>query len=353
MVSGETLRVVRLELEAAAMKYAIAWLLLTTAAIAQQPFPGVPPGWSLFIVHAPWCAPCNQFRRDYHTIDQFRNKLETGFAVKSVEWDRPSEQRFARRFAIASLPGFIVFRDGIHQQSFSGYNGDWTAFLQRLNLDVDGTGQTPGGGTEGPARPVTPAPPVAPMLPEITDLRLQIDKLRDQLKQQAASAASALKAPAATDIPRQVETPKPPSLPTLAISAVGHSADAGVGADWAKVGAAALTLLAPQVALPAGAIGAAATVFQMLRKRRQAMQQQQPQRQTIVERPVVINSDTVPPPAQVVTQNQYVPVERDTHREAWAFASSAYVKKYPGSEAMIGALNHMMEQFISPQQKAG
>ena len=332
------------------MRIALAWMLLTAAAFAQRPEPGVPPGWSLYVVHAPWCAPCNRFRSDYHTIDQFRNELESSFAVKSVEWDKPGEQRFARRFAIASLPGFIVFRDGIHQQSFSGYNGDWRAFLQRLNLDVDGMGQTPGGETEGSARPVTPTEQA---LPEITDLRLQIDRLREQLKQQAASAASALKAPAATDNTRQVSTPETPPLPTLAIPAAGHSAGAGVGADWAKLGAAALTLLAPQFALPAGAIGVAATVFQMLRKRRQQMQQQQPQRQTIVERPVVINSDTIPPPAQVVTSNQYVPVERDTHREAWAFASSAYVKKYPGSEAMIGALNHMMEQFISPQQKAG
>ena len=344
------------------MRAALAWMLLTAAAFAQRPEPGVPPGWTVYVVHAPWCAPCQRFRRDYDTIAQFRGPLESAFSVKSCEWERPSEQRFARRFGISQLPGFVVFRNGIHQQSFTGYDGNWQAFLERLNLDVGGAWQAPRGGTEGPARPATPALPVAPMLPEITDLRLQIDRLReqlrDQLKQQAAGAASAPKAPAATDIPRQVDTPEPPPLPTLAIPAAGHSAGAGVGADWAKLGAAALTLLAPQVALPAGAIGAAATVFQMLKKRRQAMaaqhtQQAQQPRQMVVERPVVVNSDTLPPPAQVVTQNQYVPVERDTHREAWAFASSAYVKKYPGSEAMIGALNHMMEQYISPQQKAG
>lgn len=350
MAGGQALRVVRLELEAAAMRSTIAWLLLTTAALAQQPFPGVPPGWSLFIVHAPWCAPCNQFRRDYHTIDQFRNKLETGFAVKSVEWDKPSEQRFARRFAIASLPGFIVFRDGIHQQSFSGYDGDWRGFLERLNLDVDGAWQTPGGGTEGPARPVTPAPPVAPMLPEITDLRLQIDKLREQLreqlKQQAAGVASSPKAPAATDILRQVSTPETPPLPTLAIPAAGHSAGAGVGADWAKVGAAALTLLAPQVALPAGAIGVAATVFQMLRKRRQTMAQQ-PQRQTVVERPVIVATDTPPAPTRVQQTTHYVSIEKDTHQEAWQWAADQYARKYPGSEGLIQTLNHLIGQYTS------
>jgi len=334
------------------MKALLAWMLLCCAALAQQPFPGVPPGWSLYVVHGPWCAPCQRFRRDYDTIDIFRHRLETGFAVKSVEWDRPSEQRFAKRFAIASLPGFIVFRDGIHQQSFSGYDGDWRGFLNRLNLESDGaeSGQVKSGTAREPIRPVTPTEQA---LPEITDLRLQIHRLREQLKQQAAGAESASKAPAATDIPRQVETAEPPPLPTLAIPAAGHSADAGVSADWAKVGVAALTLLAPQVAIPAGAIGVAGTVFQMLRKRRQALQAQQPQRQTIVERPVIVSTDTMPLPSQVVTQNQYVPIERDTHREAWAFASSAYVKKYPRSEAMIGALNHMMEQYISPQQQTG
>jgi len=330
-------------LEAAAMKYAIAWLLLTAAAFAQRPEPGVPPGWSLYVVHAPWCAPCNRFRNDYHTIDQFRNELESSFAVKSVEWDKPGEQRFARRFAIASLPGFIVFHNGIHQQSFSGYNGDWRGFLERLNLDVDGAGQTPRGGTEGPARPVTPAPPVAPMLPEITDLRLQIDRLRDQLKQQAASVASSPKAPATNDIPRQVSTLESPPLPTLAIPAAGHSAGAGVGADWAKVGAAALTLLAPQVALPAGAIGAAATVFQMLRRRRQAMAQQ-PQRHTIVERPVPVAMPAAPQAAQVVTQNQYVPIDTDTTAEALAWATAQLVKQYPGAEGTVAMLGSLIQQ---------
>lgn len=336
------------------MRIALAWMLLTAAAFAQQPTPGVPPGWSLYVVHAPWCAPCNRFRSDYHGIDQFRNQLESSFAVKSVEWDKPSEQRFARRFAIASLPGFIVFHNGIHQQSFSGYDGNWQAFLERLNLDVGGAGQAPRGGTEGPARPVTP---IERSLPEIADLRAELDRLRQQMAEAAKpkidTVPSALPDTKPAELPgRQAgSSPLPPvlSIPAVEAPAGGGS---GVAEQWGKVGLAALTLLAPQFAIPAGAIGVAGTVFQMLRKRRQTMAQQ-PQRQTVVERPVVINTDTLPPPAQVVTQNQYVPVERDTHREAWAFASSAYVKKYPGSEAMIGALNHMMEQFISPQQKAG
>lgn len=343
------------------MRAALAWMLLCSAAWAQRPEPGVPPGWTVYVVHSPWCAPCQRFRRDYDSISQFRGPLESAFAVKSCEWEKPSEQRFARRFGVAALPGFIVFRDGIHQQSFTGYDGNWRAFLERLNLDisgVDGAGpdSTDSGTVERPSRPITPADRA---LPEIADLRAELDRLRRQMAEAAKQkqsidtvpGASPSTKPAALPGSRAEASPLPPvlSIPAVEAPAGGGS---GIGEDWAKVGAAALAIFAPQVALPAGAIGAAATVFQMLRRRRQQMQAQQP-RQMVVERPVVVNSDTLPPPAQVVTQNQYVPVERDTHREAWAFASSAYVKKYPGSEAMIGALNHMMEQYISPQQKAG
>ena len=339
------------------MKPALAWMLLCVTALAQRPEPGVPPGWTVYVVHAPWCAPCQRFRSDYRTITEFRHALETAYAVKNCDWDRGNDQRFARRFGISSLPGFIVFRDGVHQYSFVGYTGDWRAFCEKLNLDVDGAGQAPRSGTEGPARPITPAERA---LPEIADLRAELDRLRRQMTEAAkqkptetTSGALPAEKPARPDIPSG--TGSPPLPPVLSIPAVEEPAGGGsaVAEDWAKVGAAALAILAPQVALPAGAIGAAATVFQMLRRRRQQMQAQQPRQQTVVERPVVINTDTLPPPAQVVTSNQYVPVERDTHREAWAFASSAYVKKYPGSEAMIGALNHMMEQYISPQQKAG
>ena len=139
-----------------------------------------------------------------------------------------------------------------------------------------------------------------------------------------------------------------PLPPTLSISPVGTSGGggAGIGADWAKVGAAALAIFAPQVAIPAGAIGAAATVFQLLRKRRQAMAQQ-PQRQTVVERPVIVATDTPPPPTRVQQTTHYVPIEKDTHQEAWQWAADQYARKYPGSEGLIQTLNHLIGQYTS------
>lgn len=329
------------------MRTALAWMLLASTAWAQRPEPGVPPGWTVYVVHAPWCAPCQRFRRDYDTIAQFRGPLESAFSVKSCEWEKPSEQRFARRFGISALPGFVVFRNGIHQQSFTGYDGNWRAFLERLNLDnsgVDGaeSSKAKSGTPQELIRPITPEERA---IPEIADLRAELDRLRRQM----AEAAK----PKIDTVPGVLPSTKPaalpgsqaePPLPTLAIQPPPQSG--GVAEDWAKVGAAALAIFAPQVALPAGAIGAAATVFQMLRRRRQQLQAQQP-RQTIVERPVIVATDTPPTPARVEQTTHYVPVEKDTHQEAWKWAADQYVRKNPGSEGTIGALNHLIGQFVS------
>lgn len=334
------------------MRVALAWMLLASAAWAQRPEPGVPPGWCVYVVHASWCAPCQRFRRDYDTIAEFRSPLESAYAVKSCDWERGSDQRFARRFGISRIPGFVVFRDGVHQCSFEGYNGDWRAFLERLNLDVDGAGQASRSGTEGPARPITP---VERALPEIADLRAELDRLRRQMAETAkpktpatTAGASPVEKPARSDIPSgNGPSPLPPvlSIPAVEAPAGGGS---GVAEDWAKVGAAALAVLAPQFAIPAGAIGVAGTVFQMLRKRRHALQQQ-PQRQTVIERPVPVAMPAMPQPAQVVTQNQYVPIDTDSTADAYSWATAQMVKQYPGTEGAVAMLSSLMEQHRAAQ----
>jgi hypothetical protein len=251
---------------------------------------------------------------------------------------------------VGSLPGFIVFRDGIHQQSFCGYSGDWRAFLERLNLDTSGVdgaaAMTERGTPPDAARPITPAEQA---IPEIAGLRAELDRLRRQMaeaaKQRIDTVPGVLPGTKPAERPgRQAETP----LPTLAIQP--PTQPAGMAEQWGKVGAAALAIFAPQVALPAGAIGAAATVFQMLRKRRQAMAQQP--RQTVVERPVIVATDTPPPPTRVEQTTHYVPIERETHREAWQWAADQYARKYPGSEGLIQALNHLIGQYESSKREA-
>ena len=81
------------------MRLALAWLLLCSVAMAQRVEPGVPPGWTVYVVHASWCAPCQRFKSDYFNNTEFRNVLESGFAVKNCDWERGNDQRFARRHA--------------------------------------------------------------------------------------------------------------------------------------------------------------------------------------------------------------------------------------------------------------
>jgi len=268
------------------VRTALAWMLLASAALAQRPEPGVPPGWTVYVVHAPWCAPCQRFKSDYRTITEFRHALETAYAVKNCDWERGNDQRFARRFGVSALPGFIVFRDGIHQQSFAGYDGNWRAFLERLNLDVDGAGQAPRSGTEGPARSITP---VEKSLPEIADLRAELDRLRRQMAE-AAKPKTQLAQPPKNAVPGVLPGTQPAALPgsqagssplppALSIPAVEAPAGGGqsempdIGGKWwsvlTTVGKIGLTTLAPEVALPASAaLTAAGYVFGQMKKRR-------------------------------------------------------------------------------------
>lgn len=286
--------------EVVAMRTALAWMLLCSAALAQRVEPGVPPGWTVYVVHAPWCAPCQRFRRDYDTIAQFRGPLESAFSVKSCEWERPSEQRFARRFGVSSLPGFIVFRDGIHQQSFCGYSGDWKAFLERLNLDVDGAGEPREESGTPPklARPITPEdrelPRISAMESEILRLRKLIENATKAPPESGSGKVpeGAVRHTPETDtVPGALPDTKPvarlgsqagssPLPPVLSIPAVEAPAGGGqqsampdIGGKWwsvlTTVGKIGLTTLAPEVALPASAaLTAAGYVFGQVKKRR-------------------------------------------------------------------------------------
>ena len=270
------------------MRSTLAWLLLCSAAMAQRVEPGVPPGWVVYVVHASWCAPCQRFRNDYRTITEFRSPLESAYSVKSCDWERGNDQRFARRHGISSLPGFIVFRDGVHQYSFVGYSGDWRAFLEKLNLDVDGAGtdSADSGTVERPNRPITP---VERALPEIADLRAELDRLRRQMAESAkpkqqpkqletetVPGASPVTQPAALPGRQAGPSPLPPVLSIPAVEAPaggGQSEMPDIGGKWwsvlTTVGKIGLTTLAPEVALPASAaLTAAGYVFGQVKKRR-------------------------------------------------------------------------------------
>jgi hypothetical protein len=66
--------------------------------------------------------------------------------------------------------------------------------------------------------------------------------------------------------------------------------------------------------------------------------------QTVREVPVVVATDVPPQPAQVVTTNQYVPVDVNTHADAYAWATAELVKKYSGAEGTVAMLDNLIAQ---------
>ena len=57
----------------------------------------------------------------------------------------------------------------------------------------------------------------------------------------------------------------------------------------------------------------------------------------------------MPQPAQVVTQNQYVPIDTDTTADALAWATAQLVKQYPGAEGTVAMLGSLIEQHKAAQ----
>jgi hypothetical protein len=334
------------------MRLLLAWIALTLTASAQDR--SMPPGWVLFVVQGESCYWCEKFKADYHTQPQFRHALETAFAIKACNWERPSERMWAQRRGVQALPSFLVYRDGVLQQTVTGYNGNWRAFLDKLEVDVGGAGGTQDG-TPAPVRPISPE---ERELPRISALESEIGKLRRMIadattkpqpggKPAESGAASGMTGAAGTSGAGPVSLPSaPPPQPSQ--GAIPEPAS-GVGADWAKLGAAAVTLLAPQFALPAGAVASAITALQWLRKRRTVANAQRPQQntQTIIERPVVVATDTPPAPQRVEQTTHYVPIEQDSFREAYQWAVDQYTRKFPGSEGLTQALGHLISQYSS------
>jgi hypothetical protein len=115
---------------------------------------------------------------------------------------------------------------------------------------------------------------------------------------------------------------------------------------------------APEIALPAGALGLLGAAVRIVGARRRSVvgqpsgPRQVVRHDTVREVPVVVATDSPIPPARVVETNHYVPIEIDIHRKSWTWASKEYVRKYPGSEGMVAALAHMMSQYDEKKEGA-
>jgi hypothetical protein len=328
----------------------LALLCLAATAQAQLFGTGIPQEPTIYVVTAPWCAPCQRFQSDWDNVPGLAELIGTQYAVKRCNWDRASDQMWARRRGVTQIPTFLVCYRGEIVERWSGYNGNWREVLQRVGLD-DYVNEDGGIGPLKPApaqeekpRPAQPAPridlkPINDRLGNLEGLIRNLSQSREIPQKEASPFADPTPAP------------KQPEASQQTAAATREVAPGGLASSWgsvlgtvAKVG---LAIAAPEIALPAGALGVAGFFLRAWRRASGAstLEPRQIVRQeTVREVPVVVATQTPPPPQQVVTQNQYVPVDVDTHADAYAWATAELVKKYSGAEGTVAMLDSLIQQ---------
>ena len=63
--------------------------------------------------------------------------------------------------------------------------------------------------------------------------------------------------------------------------------------------------------------------------------------------PPVVTIENPPPPQAIVPETRFAPYERDTFAEAFAWAETELVRKYPGSVSTLETMKGLIDQFLS------
>lgn len=325
----------------------LALLLLAATASAQDPT--LPQEPTIYVVTASWCAPCQRFRRDWDTVPGLARLVGTNYAVKKCDWDKPSEQRWARRMGVTQIPSYIVVHRHRVLCMWSGYDGNWQDWLRRVDLD-----EYIVNGVLVPSHPerepyLQPAPQVQqPQPQQPATPPVNLSPINDRLGNLEQLIRELSTKPQPRPPETQAESPKPP---VVSQPVEQEAKPAGSLNGWRTVARTAaeigLIALAPQVALPAGALGIAGFLFRAWRNRTGTSKPEPRQivrQETVREVPVVVATQTPPPPQQVVTTNQFVPIDIDTHADAYTWASAELVKQYPGAQGTVAMLGSLIEQ---------
>ena len=335
----------------------LALLCLAATAQAQLFGTGIPQEPTIYVVTAPWCAPCQRFQSDWNNVPGLAELIGTQYAVKRCNWDRASDQAWARRRGVTQIPTFLVCYRGEIVERWSGYNGNWREVLQKLGLDdyvnEDGSigPRKPAPAQPPPEQPRQPAPtvdlkPINDRLGNLEGLIRNLSQSREIPKQEASPFADPAPAPK-----------QPPPQPTAA--AKQEVAPGKLASSWGdvlstvtKVG---LAIAAPEIALPAGALGVAGFFLRAWRRASGASNPEPRQvvrQQTVREVPVVVTTQSPPPAARVVETVTHVPVENDAHRRAFNEASKRVIADYPGQSGTIEYLRSMIKQIEDGERAA-
>lgn len=271
----------------------------------------------LYVFGSMTCGPCRKFKEDYSNNTAFRQTLEAAFAVEFVDVDKQSDT--ANRFSVTEVPTFLV----VGGARVTGYEGP-DQLLVALGVQQEIAARPP------PQREVVPDP-VAPV-PQPAEVK--------------ADPPATVETPASNPPVAEAPASRTPAEPDVATApAVADQLDRLSGLVQTAVSIATWLGVGGATGGAGGLILGGLALWRTLRRRRDPKPARDPPSNVIP--PPVVTVENPPPPQAIVPETRFAPYERDTFAEAFAWAESELVRKYPGAVSTLEALKGLINQFLS------
>lgn len=271
----------------------------------------------LYVFGSMTCGPCRKFKEDYANNTSFRQVLEATFAVEFVDVDKQLDT--ANRFSVTEVPTFLV----VGGLRVSGYEGP-DQLLVALGVRQAIAARPP------PQREVVPDP-VAPAPPP-TEVK--------------ADPPASFETPVPNPPVAEAPAPRTPAEPDVVTApAIADRLDRLSGLVQTAVSIATWLGVGGATGGAGGLILGGLALWRTLRRRRDPKPARDPPPNVIP--PPVVTIENPPPPQAIVPETRFAPYERDTFAEAFAWAESELVRKYPGAVSTLEALKGLINQFLS------
>lgn len=309
-------------------------VLLPSTATAERP--------RLYIVHSDSCAPCRAFHRRFAADREFELALRGAYDLRSLDWGIPVQRSKAITLGIDRLPGFCARRGNKTVRVFAGFV-DTPQGIQKFMDQLNVEWPRPVAPLPPQERPVVPEPPAEPTLPaDPPD--------PPELPAEPADSPGAPGPP--TEPPAQPAVPVEPAEPTAASAQRPWSSTTAKWAGVIKwVGKTALTIAAPEIALPASAgLTVLGGLVSWSRRRQRQKAASAPQLGTKA------NPITITEPAAVRTETKYVVHETDllgeAYREGVRRVGNAYRENRPDIIEILKQVDAAADQIFHGQRVA-
>lgn len=266
------------------------------------------------------CAPCRQFKNDLSSLPWFANRLDAMFRVVLIDVRKSPE--IAARHDISAVPTFVTASG----RRITGYSGP-QSLLVSLGSLVSPDPKPPPAETRPPANP--PSPPTKP-----------------DSSPPAQSASPALPKPSVPPAIQQAPETPPDSKPVGETPPPATGSPADTLDRIVQVTQKAVTI-ATWLGITGVSGGTAGAVLGGLALWRSLRSRQHRSSPTATIPPPTIVHDAEPLPQAIVPETRFAAYERDSHAEAFAWATAEIARKYPGSVGTLESLQGLINQYLA------